>query len=276
MKELLGLLEQLNIRPHRNLQSHIQGPQPKGTPGTSEDFLKFQHYQPGDALNQVDWKKYVKSKALLTKQFGDDQNYTVVLLVDTSRSMTYGNPSKAAYQNRLIEGIAYAVLYRLHPLVLVDMGTEKRALFSQSVNESIPQIKKWLNALEYSAKALPLSSDFYHQFSNCLLIAVTDAWDETYHSFIDQQVVFQNDLILMHLLSEEELDPTLNGSYLLTDCESGKEVQLRIDQKKIERYHKIMHSKCLALKTTCAKYGFRYINVSTSDELKPVFVKLGR
>ncbi len=81
--------------------------------GFSVEFSEYRQYSPGDDPRYLDWRLYARTDRYFIKKFEDETNLRCHLLVDNSRSMTYGSLAwtKAQYANTLAATLAY-FLYR--------------------------------------------------------------------------------------------------------------------------------------------------------------------
>ena len=62
--------------------------------GHGLDFYDFRHYEPGDDPRRIDWTIAARHRQLVVRQFRAEGHVRLHLLVDVSRSMTLGAPSK--------------------------------------------------------------------------------------------------------------------------------------------------------------------------------------
>src|SRR5436305_544016 len=77
--------------------------------GFSVEFTEYRQYSPGDDPRYLDWRLYARTDRFFIKKFEDETNLRCHLLVDNSRSMTYGSLAytKAQYANTLAATLAY-------------------------------------------------------------------------------------------------------------------------------------------------------------------------
>ena len=59
--------------------------------GFSVEFTEYRQYSPGDDTRYLDWRLYARSDRYYLKKFEDETNLRCHLLVDQSRSMSYGS-----------------------------------------------------------------------------------------------------------------------------------------------------------------------------------------
>ncbi len=69
---------------HRQEQSGIVR---KNRAGLSRDFHQLRDYQMGDSLSQVDWKASSKRQTLISRDFQEQRDQSVILMVDSGRRM---------------------------------------------------------------------------------------------------------------------------------------------------------------------------------------------
>src|SRR6476646_3608454 len=77
--------------------------------GFSVEFTEYRQYSPGDDPRYLDWRLFARSDRFYIKKFEDETNLRCHLLVDNSRSMTYGSVgyTKAQYANTAAATLAY-------------------------------------------------------------------------------------------------------------------------------------------------------------------------
>src|SRR5262249_12087886 len=56
----------------------------------------YRNYSPGDDLRRVDWNAYARMERLFLKLFQEEEDLTIHLLIDASRSMDWGAEGNAA------------------------------------------------------------------------------------------------------------------------------------------------------------------------------------
>ena len=61
--------------------------------GISSEFSAYRQYVAGDETRHIDWKAYARFNRYYIKQFDAETNFIANLLVDGSKSMTYGSKS---------------------------------------------------------------------------------------------------------------------------------------------------------------------------------------
>ena len=113
----LNTLEELgpmSIRARSLADGIIAGLHRSPHKGGSVEFAEYKEYAPGQEIRHIDWKVYAKSDRLVVKQFEDETNLRVYLLMDGSGSMDYQSEeaplSKLRYSAFLAATLAYLFL----------------------------------------------------------------------------------------------------------------------------------------------------------------------
>ena len=58
--------------------------------GRSLDFAEHRQYMPGDDIRLIDWKLFARTDRFYVKEFEADTNTNCTILLDVSRSMSFG------------------------------------------------------------------------------------------------------------------------------------------------------------------------------------------
>ena len=74
------------------------------------EFADFRGYTPGDDLRYLDWKAFARLQRLFLKLFVEEEDLHVYLLLDTSRSMDFGAPTKFEWGRQAAAALAYIAL----------------------------------------------------------------------------------------------------------------------------------------------------------------------
>src|SRR5579872_2587268 len=107
---LLRRLERLGLVSRKWVANQVKGERRSAQRGSSMNFVDYRQYVPGDDVSQIDWNVYGRLDNLVVKLFEDEQNVTVHLLVDNSKSMDWGEPNKLSLALQLAGSLGYVGL----------------------------------------------------------------------------------------------------------------------------------------------------------------------
>ena len=111
--QTLASLEGLDLQARMVVEGYVAGMHPSPYHGFSVEFAEHREYVPGDDIRHVDWKVWSKTDKLYLKQYEEETNLLLYLLLDTSESMAYAsgqNVSKLEYAQFIAASLAYMVL----------------------------------------------------------------------------------------------------------------------------------------------------------------------
>src|SRR5437764_7118483 len=119
--QTLASLEGLDLQARLVVEGYVAGMHPSPYHGFSVEFAEHREYVPGDDIRHVDWKVWSKTDKLYLKQYEEETNLLLYLLLDTSESMAYAsgtNVTKLLYAQYVAAALGYMVLQQQDSLDL--------------------------------------------------------------------------------------------------------------------------------------------------------------
>jgi uncharacterized protein (DUF58 family) len=157
--------------------------------GSSVEFQQHREYVPGDELRHLDWKVFAKSERLVVKEFIEETNLALHLLVDASESMGYGSGerTKFDYARWCSAAMAHLTLAARDTVGLVVFddahrtkvppanGARQRAAIMATLEEAEPSgptqigsVLTWLATRLSRRGIVAVFSDFFDEPENIL------------------------------------------------------------------------------------------------------------
>jgi uncharacterized protein (DUF58 family) len=120
----LARLGSLPIQARVIVEGALSGLHRAAVHGSSVEFAEHKEYSPGDELRHVDWKAYAKLDRYYVKQFEQESQLTVYLVLDASASMAFsgGGIAKLQYGGLLLAALAYLVIQQQDKVGLIACG----------------------------------------------------------------------------------------------------------------------------------------------------------
>jgi uncharacterized protein (DUF58 family) len=217
--ESIARISRLELRAHRVVDGFLSGIHRSPRFGQSVEFLQHRQYVPGDDLRHVDWKVWAKQDRFYVKQFEEDTNMPVTMLVDVSGSMQYGTGplSKYDYGCTAAASLAYLLLRQQDMVGCVG--------FDQNIRFQVPARSK-KNHLEAIVQALVTGkpsekTDFYPILRKVaegiprrgMMILISDLLADTDGLLRGLRLLRKrgHDVMVFHLLDDDEIDFPFNG-----------------------------------------------------------------
>src|SRR3984885_1971707 len=95
--EFMARLDQLDVVSRKLLAGKMKGERRSKRRGQSVEFADYRNYVVGDDLRFIDWNIYARLDRLFLKLFLEEEDLSLYILIDVSKSCDYGNPNKALY-----------------------------------------------------------------------------------------------------------------------------------------------------------------------------------
>jgi len=125
--EFLKKLEYLNIISKRLFAGQLRAERRTRKRGTGLEFADYRAYVAGDDFRHLDWKAYLRLNRLILKLFEEEEDLPIYFFVDSSQSMSYGDPSKLDYSRRVAAALCYIGLANLDRVNVISFAEGVKA-----------------------------------------------------------------------------------------------------------------------------------------------------
>jgi uncharacterized protein (DUF58 family) len=106
----LAKVRSLELQARLIVEGYLSGMHKSPYHGFSVEFAQHREYVPGDDLKHLDWKVYSRTGRFYLKQYEEETNLTLWLLVDCSESMRYGSGPRGDDGQPLVRKYDYACM----------------------------------------------------------------------------------------------------------------------------------------------------------------------
>ena len=266
--EFLKKIERLRLIAKRLSWAGAKGEHPTSRKGFSLEFSDYRKYQKGDDLRYVDWNIYRRLERLLVKVFTAEEEMNIYLLVDTSRSMAEGSPAKIDYAKRVAAALGYIGLKNLDRVGGAAFATALHTpLTLGRGRKQILRLFNFLGPLSCSGETDLRSS--VHSFSRLfphpgLVIVVSDLFDPAgWRAALEELALKKNQLLVVHIIDEQESSPKPSGDITLQDVEGGRERRLFLDAELVRRYQQELRGYFGEIEAICTNRQIDYLRTTT-------------
>ncbi|MFW6272874.1 MAG: DUF58 domain-containing protein, partial [bacterium] len=109
--EFLNGLRRSHVIVNKRVSSSYSGDRKSQATGRGLIIKDYRPYVPGDDFRTIDWKIFARTVRFHIKQYEEDKNLTVHIIVDSSSSMDYGKKlSKFDYASMIGVGFSYLTM----------------------------------------------------------------------------------------------------------------------------------------------------------------------
>ena len=266
---LLEKLERLAIQWQKSLPGVVGGHNVSRFAGAGQEFLDHRQFHHGDDLRAVNWRAYLRLEKMFLKMFQMEPRIPVRVLVDISRSMTTGEPSKFDYARKLAAALCYVALVRLDSIYLQpfaeNLGDPLRL---GGGRQRFQPVANYLQGLKPggTTRFIDMTRDFIARYpQRGLAIVISDFLDDAgCEKPLQYLADFGHEMILIHTWADDDREPPWDGELDLEDAESGTRVQLAFDDNARAAYTSAFDEYALQLRNVALRNGGRYVGLSTS------------
>ena len=234
-----GIYEQLSrlvIAMKQKSSQNMAGNRRSVQKGTSAEFSDFREYMPGDDLRRLDWNVYARSERMYIREYFEEKEAVVSVILDTSASMHYGKKSKAELAQDLCAVIAFLTLHHMDRLVLYDSSQMGTPLVVSGGKNALPKVLGWLQARTFSGTETDSFSAVRQMqrrgagvtviVSDFLTEAATDPTQDRLEKTMQYLDFTKQRPVLLQTLCAEELRVTMDGTRNLIDMESKEKLRV--------------------------------------------------
>src|SRR5215471_16506765 len=118
----MARLDQLDLTSRKLLAGKLKGERRSKRRGQSVEFADYRNYVIGDDLRFIDWNIYARLDRIFLKLFMEEEDLSLYILVDVSKSCDFGNPHKALYMKRVAAALGYIGLVNYNRVNVVAMS----------------------------------------------------------------------------------------------------------------------------------------------------------
>ena len=270
---LMMKLERLSIAVKRSQLGVTKGERKSKRKGQSVEFADYRDYVQGDDLRHVDWNLYARLDQLYLKLFQEQEDLTLHLLIDASKSMGFGTPHKFLFAQRLAAAIGYIGLTaydRVSVAALSDGAlTSLAPLRGQA---SARRLFAFLETLEARGGTQLASACRAHVIRNRakgVALFISDFFDETgFEEALRQLAASGSEIYAVQVLAPEEIEPELSGDLKLIDSETQAFAEISVSHALIKRYHKNRDAFVERVRQYCVSRGIAHFLVSSATPIE--------
>ena len=151
--QFLKQLDPFSIRAKHAFRGTFRGERRSLNRGTGMEFTDYRAYEPGDDLRHVDWNIYARLDRLFIKLFHTDEDLPFVLLIDNSRSMEFGSPTKLMCAKQIAAALGYIALAHADSVTLYTCAERLSPMLPPTTSKSqFSRLTKALNAIAASGE----------------------------------------------------------------------------------------------------------------------------
>jgi uncharacterized protein (DUF58 family) len=290
--ESLVQLSPFELRARMIVEGVMSGMHRSPYQGMAVEFAEHRQYVAGDDLKHLDWKVYGRSDKLYVKQYQQETNLDVILLVDASASMAFGTlgvkkgwgGTSASHEHRvwtkfdhataISVALAYLCLHQQDRVGVVVFADEIRTLVNRSSARG--QWRRIVNCLSGEPVDRPtnfvkVADQVLGKISNrALFVIISDLFDdpEAIRAALARFRYRRHDVILLQTLDRQEMEFDLTQPAPFLGLEG--EGRLRVDPRALRQaYLQSIRRHVDTVSKAALGFGFDHHRLNTHESVGP-------
>jgi hypothetical protein len=279
--QFLKQLDPFHIGAKHSFRGKFRGERRSLNRGTGMEFADYRAYEPGDDLRYVDWNIYARLGRLFIKLHHTDEDLPLALLLDSSRSMEFGTPTKLTCAKQIAAALGYIALAHADSVAVYTCAerlsvtlppTSGKSQFSRLTKVIAAIATDGRTRLTECLKQLPM-----YQRSPGMVVILSDFLDPDSYTAGFQSLIGRGFLITaIHLVSPEEIDPqvhlenaAIGSDWLVEDAETGETKAITINAEILTQYQAQQQTFCDDLQRFCIDQGIGYAQLKSNTPIEP-------
>ena len=278
----LRQLERLLLLLRSPVRGGLKGGRRSVKRGQSVEFADYRDYTLGDDLRQLDWNVYARLEKLFVKLFVEEEDVTITLLIDASASMATGRPEKLLFAKRAAAALGYIGLASEDRIAVSALGGRaSRRQTALRGSGRVFRLLSNLSAIQPADGPTDLVAAARHAAAQLhgrgVVVLMSDLLDPAADRVIRELAATRSELIILHILSPDELDPQLEGDLRLVDTETGNGVDITADLATLDAYRSRLAAWKESFADLAARRRASYVDLSSDVPLNDlIFAELRR
>ena len=273
--EFLKQLDPFYLRTNRSFRGKFRGERRSLNRGIGMEFADYRVYEPGDDLRHVDWNIYARLDRLFIKLFHRDEALPLALLIDNSRSMDFGSPTKLMCVKQVAAALGYIALTYADSVAVYTCAERLFPVLPfVSSKSQFPRLTSVLQAITGAGQTRLtecLKQFQMYQRRAGMVVILSDFLDPG--GYADGLKLLSGcgfTVIAIHVVSPEETDPQIHsentpadGDWLVEDAETGETKAVTINTETLAQYRNQQQTFCEDLQRFCADRGVGYTQLKS-------------
>lgn len=281
--ETLRQLEQLELAVIKRSRSSTRGERQSRARGHSVEFADHRNYSRGDDLRYLDWNLYGRLDKLFVKLYEEEREVPVQLFLDASESMKFGTPRKFDTARSIAAAIGYLTIAGYDKL---SFTTAPESTCPKPARQFFRSIRgkalgmRFLQNLEMIEPGGQSSiGDWFNHLQHAsgprgLAIAISDFLDDQpFADALRKAAGSGFQIILIHMLSPQEITPPVQGELRMVDAETGASQEVTFGRYRLKAYQQMVQGFKDQIRENCRGCGAHYVFCQSDVELQHFLFK---
>ena len=268
----LDRLARLRIHSARRFTNRARGEHLAAKGGTSTEFCDFRDYSPGDDVRFVDWNIFARIERAYVKQFHQEEEMHVAVLVDASESMKFEGKFELARQ--LAAAFGVLGLRGLEKVSVCALGGARDRLRPCTGRAAMGKLFAFLEKITSGGDA-PVERGieaFLREHSGRGLVVVLSDFLTTgdLRRAFNQLHSAGLEIFAVQILGPSELAPEIAGDLRFVDCETRGHLDISSAGDLLALYHEYRTAHQQQLSALCQQRSGKFLSIDAAEPFERV------
>ncbi len=280
--EIIKKIKNLEIHTRKMISGLLLGQGRSIAKGSGFDFDQIREYQSGDDVRSIDWKSSARMDKVLIKQYREERNQTILLLVDISASSWYGSGAQGKYDtlSHVAAMISLIASYHDDAVGLILFADEVQTYIpAQKGKKHVHMLLETLFAIKPAKRQTDIKKalEYVAQLKkkNMIVFLLSDFID---HDFTQplQPLSKQHDVIAVSCLDQREIELPKCGFLTVQDQETGQEIMLNLAGSGHAKIGSFLTSRVVEQQKLFKRAGVRLLSLAAHQNNDHELIKFFR
>ena len=277
LTELLKQVKNLDIKTKNLVEGMESGAYRSRFRGGGIEFSEVREYAAGDDARRVDWNVSARYNDLFVKEFVEEKELNVYVVMDMSASNDFGFiKSKKELGFEITASLMFSALKNNDR---VGLG-----LFTDSLEKFVPAKKGKKHMMEILKKLLEYTpkstqTDIFRSLSELqknlkrrsVVFVVSDFMSDSFVKPL-RYLKLKHQVVLVNISDIREIEIPQIGNVYLEDAESGEQILVNTSDKKFqEEYSNLLKKTREETEYEMKKLGVDFLNLSNEEPFDVTF-----
>ena len=271
-------LDRFNLIIRKRVTSNYSGPRKSLAFGRGMVFKDHRIYAPGDDFRGIDWKVFARTDHLYIKNYEEERNLTVHVIVDCSKSMDFGKGiSKFEYASMLGVGFAYLAMKQNERFVFSTFSDQIDVFQPRRGMSQLATMVFYLNNLKLrgQSKIKEMMSDYRKTIkSRSLVFLISDYLINLEDIREALYALGHNEVKAIQILDPVEKNLKFEGDFKLKDSETNQMMELNINPRLRSTYQDLLNDHSSKISEICSQLGVPFTSLTTDTSIYEAFFKI--
>ncbi len=290
---LVAKLSSIDLASKKMFAGKMKGERRSKKRGESVEFADHRPYVRGDDTRFIDWNIFGRLDRLFLKLFMEEEDLSLHVLIDTSASADCGDPSKFLFCQKVAAALGYVGLVNLNRVAITGFGDDPIPVEEQDGPSRIGEVTASLRDLRgrrrvhdmgrFICSLTPSGGSRFTEAAKRValsrrgkgvMVLLSDCFfKEGYEQGLRYLVGRGYDLVVIQVLSPEELDPKVGGDLRLKDVEDGDVAEVTISAPLLKRYKANLGAYCDQLRMFCARREITHMTLPSDTPIETLMLE---